>query len=83
MSSYRHETGSEELEIDTDPVLQIVEDVDMDNEQETGGIVSSSVENFVEYGVFLFFFIDPTFRCEHTLHIHHFHRVSSKLSSLS
>ena len=29
-----HETGSEELEIDI--VLQIVEDLDMDNEHETG-----------------------------------------------
>ena len=36
MSSYRHETGSEEHEIDTDAVLQVVEDLDMDNEHETG-----------------------------------------------
>ena len=34
LSSFRHERGSEELEIDT--VLLMVEDLDMDNEHETG-----------------------------------------------
>ena len=35
-SSYKHEPGSEELEIVPDTVLQMVEDLDMDNEHATG-----------------------------------------------
>ena len=33
---YRHQTGSEEFEIDTTTVLQMAGDLDMENEHETG-----------------------------------------------
>ena len=54
MSSYRHETGSEELDIGTDTVVQMIEIRTWTMNMKQGlkhGIISSSVENLVEDGV--------------------------------
>ena len=82
---------SEDFEIDTDTVLQMAEDLDMENEHETGFETlhrMSRVKTWLnmELKELDFWFFLLTSYClsvlsySSFLHIHHFHQKSSSLS---